>query len=146
MVLPWKLTRRIWEGPVGERRRPTSQNPWRWNPCWPRDASAARKGSDSDQYKPSKMIGQRQPETNLIIWGCKQLVPLPYCSPPRSPFPEKSFALSVGMSPSDSSFSSVRQEPTLGPWKGLPLPATLLEKRNATALKMMLLKVLFLSV
>ena len=51
-------------------------------------------------------------------------VPLPYCSPPRCPFPIKSLALSARVS-SDNSFLSVRQEPTFGAlYGGLPLPTT----------------------
>ena len=42
-------------------------------------------------------------------------VPLPYCSPLQHPFLIKTFILCVS---SDNSFLSVRQEPTLGPWKG----------------------------
>ena len=41
------------------------------------------------------------------------------CSLPRPPFPIKSLALSARVS-LDNSFLSVRQEPTLGPWKESP--------------------------
>ena len=41
------------------------------------------------------------------------------CSLPRRPFPIKSLALSARVS-LDNSFLSVRQEPTLGPWKESP--------------------------
>ena len=46
-------------------------------------------------------------------------VSLPYCSPPRCPFPIKSLALWARVS-LDNSFPSVRQEPGFGPWKGSP--------------------------
>ena len=52
--------------------------------------------------------------TELFSW-----IPLPYCSPPRCPFPIKSLALSARVS-LDNSFPSVRQEPSFGPWKGSP--------------------------
>ena len=44
-------------------------------------------------------------------------VPLPCCSPPWCPFSIKSLAFCVS---TDNSFLSVRQEPTLGLWKGSP--------------------------
>ena len=44
-------------------------------------------------------------------------VSLPYCCPPRCPFPIKSLALSARVSV-DNSFPSIRQEPSFGPWKG----------------------------
>ena len=53
------------------------------------------------------------------MWQSSSWVPLPSCSPPRCPFPIKSLVLSACVS-SDNSFSSVRQEPGLGPWKGSP--------------------------
>ena len=53
-------------------------------------------------------------------------VRLPYCSLPRAPTPhphEVSCFLSMCVS-WNNSFPTVRQEPTLGPWKGVPLSAT----------------------
>lgn len=38
MVLPQKLTGRIWEEIIGRRRWPSSQKPLHWNPSWLRDA------------------------------------------------------------------------------------------------------------
>ena len=62
-------------------------------------------------------------EAELFSW-----VPFPYCSPPGRPFPIKSLALSAHVSPQtihfwillEFRFSSVRQEPAFGPWKGSP--------------------------
>ena len=48
-MLPGRLTGRIWEGPVGGRRPPTSQDPWRWNPHWLRGAPTTRKDPGPDQ-------------------------------------------------------------------------------------------------
>ena len=73
-----------------------------------------------------RRIGQNHPETNPITIKPKTAsrtaeqfswVPLPYCSPPRCPFPIKSLALSARVS-SDNSFLSVRQEPSFRLWKG----------------------------
>ena len=65
-----------------------------------------------------------KPETVNHVAEQFSWVPLPYCSPPRCPFPIKSLALSAHVS-SDNSFLSVRQEPALGALKGgLPLPTT----------------------
>ena len=50
-------------------------------------------------------------------------LPSPSCPPPRQPFPIKPLALTAHVS-SDNSFPSVRQEPTLRPWKGSPIPAS----------------------
>ena len=52
-----------------------------------------------------------------LVGGQFSWVPLPCCSPPGCPFPVKSLALSARVS-SDSSFPSVRQEPSFRPWKG----------------------------
>ena len=52
-----------------------------------------------------------------LVGGQFSWVPLPCCPPPGCPFPIKSLALSARVS-SDSSFPSVRQEPSFRPWKG----------------------------
>ena len=68
-------------------------------------------------------------ETNLITIKPKieshmaeksSWIYLPYCSPPGHPFPINSLALSVCVSPHHS-FLSVKQKPTLEPWKQSPL-------------------------
>ena len=51
-------------------------------------------------------------------------VPLPNCSPPGCPFPNKIPCFVSTCVSSDNSFPSVRQEPSFGPWKGVSLPAT----------------------
>ena len=73
---------------------------------------------------PPEWLARDNPEPNPITIKPKTVshaaeqfswVPLPYCSPPRCPLPIKSLALSARVSP-----LSVRQDPTLGPWKGSP--------------------------
>ena len=61
----------------------------------------------------------KKPETASHLAEQFSWVPLPYSSPPGCPFPIKSLALSARVS-SDNSFPSVRQDPSLGPWKGSP--------------------------
>ena len=98
-----------------------SQNPL-LHPSWLNKACTTRRDSESER------LAKDHPETNPITIKPKTAshvaelfswVPLPYCSPPRCPFPIKSLALSAHVS-SDNSFLSVRQEPSFGPWKGSP--------------------------
>ena len=99
----------------------TSQNPFHWHPSWLTNACTTRKDSESE--------GQTKdnPETNPITIKLETAshmaeqfswVPLPYCSIPGHPFPIKSYCFVNRYVSSDNSFPSVRQEPTLGPWKG----------------------------
>ena len=81
---------------------------------------------------PSQTMGQARPlardkpETNPITINPETAshvaeqfpwVPLPCCPPPR-PLPNKVICFVSTCVSLDSSFLSVRQEPTLGPWKG----------------------------
>ena len=65
-----------------------------------------------------RMTGQKQTLLPLTR-DCEPhgRVPLSCCSLPGCPFPMQSPALLAHVS-SDNSFLSVRQKPTLGPWKG----------------------------
>ena len=109
----------------------TSQNPSLWHPSWLNKACTTRKDSESE------WLAKDNPETNPISVKPKSVshvaeqfswVPLPYCSPPRCPYPIKSLALSAHVSPQKIHFwtllefrlNSVRQEPAFGPWKGSP--------------------------
>ena len=47
-------------------------------------------------------------------------VPLPYCSPPRCPFPIKSLALSAHVSPRTIHFWVLDKSPVSGPGRGPP--------------------------
>ena len=75
LILPPKRIGRMWEGPIGGRRPPTSQDPWRWNPSWQRGMCATKDPeSESDQCGQSKMIGQRQPGNyphSHKSWDCE---------------------------------------------------------------------------
>ena len=61
-----------------------------------------------------------KPETASHMAEHSSWVPSPSCSPPGRPFPKMSLALFSMCVSVDNSFPSVRQEPTLGPWKGSP--------------------------
>ena len=83
---------------------------------WLNKACTTRKNSESER------LAKDNPETNPITikletasHAAEQFswVPLPYCSPPRCPFPIKSLSWSARVS-LDNSLSSVRQEPGLG--------------------------------
>ena len=69
------------------------------------------------------------PETNSITIKPKTAshaaeqfswVPLPYCSPPRCPFPIKSLALSAHVSPRTIHFRVLDKSPISGPGRGPP--------------------------
>ena len=107
---------------------PTSQKPSCWTPSWLRGEHIPRKDPESPNIGQARWLARDNPETNRIVikpesasYMSEQFswVPLPCCSLPRRPFPIESFDLSILVS-SDNSFPSVRQEPTLGPWKGVP--------------------------
>ena len=81
-----------------------------------------------------RMIGQSHPETNPITIKPKTAsyraelfswVPLPTALH-QVPFPNKISCFVSTCVSLDNSVPSVRQEPSFGPWKGFPLPATLL--------------------
>ena len=107
---------------------PTSQKPSCWTPSWLRDEHTTRKDPESPNMGQARGLARDNPDTNHIVikpeiasYMSEQFsqAPLPCCFLPRRPFPIESFDLSVLVS-SDNSFPSVRQEPTLGPCKGVP--------------------------
>ena len=74
-------------------------------------------------------LAKDHPETNPITikletasHAAEQFswVPLPYCSPPRCPFPIKSLALSAHVSPRTIHFRVLDKSPVSGPGRGLP--------------------------
>ena len=120
-------TGRVRERSKGDTTCPTtSQNPSLWHPCWPNKVCTTRKDSESE------WLAKDNPETNpitikpetashvaeLFCW-----VPLTYCSPPECPFPIKSLALSVHVSPQIIHFLVLDKSP-FHVLKGVPLPAT----------------------
>ena len=120
MVLPPKTNRENLRGAKRERRWPTSQSSLLWNPSWLLDAHATRKDPESD-YGPRKMTGQRhktwdcEPHGRAVLLGSLTLL----LSTPV-PLPNKVFCFVSTCVSLDNSFPSVRQEPTLRPWKGFP--------------------------
>ena len=103
----------------------TSQNPSRWHPSW---LNKSRKDSESEglvKDNPETNLITIKPETASRMAEQFSRVPLLYCSPPGHSSPTKSLAVSAHVS-SDNSFPSVRQEPSFGPWKGLPFLQQLL--------------------
>ena len=95
---------------------------------WPpkSDPSILAEREPSGKTLESERLAKDNPEANPITikpetvsHAAEQFswVPLPCCPPPGCPFPIKSLALSARVS-SDSSFPSVRQEPSFRPWKG----------------------------
>ena len=117
-------TGRVRERLKGDTTCPTtSQNPSHWHPSWLNKACTTRKDSESE------WSAKDNPETNPITikpetvsHAAEQFswVPLPYCSPPRCPFPNKISCFVSTCVSLDNSFPSVRQEPSFGPWKGSP--------------------------
>ena len=117
-------TRRVWERSKGDTTcLTTSQSPSLWHPSWLNKACTTRKDSESE------WVAKDNPETNSItikpetaghVAELFSWVPLPYCSPPGCPFPNKiSYFVSICVS-SDISFPSIRQELSVGPWKRSP--------------------------
>ena len=120
-------TGRVWERSKGDTTcLTTSQNSSLLHPSWLSDACTTRKDSELE------WLAKDHPETNPItikqetahqqLQSCSSV--LPYRTILHLvPFPIKFLALSAHVS-LDNSFPSVRQEPSLGPWKGSPFPAT----------------------
>ena len=101
----------------------TSQNHSHWHPSWMNKACTTKKDSESE------WLAKDNPETNPITIKPETVshmaeqfswVPLPYCSPPRRPFPIKSLALSAHVSPRTIHFRVLDKSPVLGPGRGSP--------------------------
>jgi len=96
-------TRRIRERSKGDTTcLTTSQNPFLWHPSWLNKAYTTRKDSESEwlaKDNPETNPITIKPETASHVTELFSWVPLPYCSPPRCPFPIKSLALSADVSP-----------------------------------------------
>ena len=115
-------TRRVWERSKGDTTCPTtSQNPSLWHPSQPNKVCTIRKDSESE------WLAKDNPETNPITIKPETAghmaeqfswVPLPYCSPPRCPFPIKSLALSAHVSPRTIHFRGLDKSPVSGPGRG----------------------------
>ena len=114
-------TRRVLERSKGDIMcLTTSQNPPRCHPSWLSNACSTRMNSvrmakDNLEINPIKI----KPETASHVAEQFSRVLLPYHSPPRH-LSNKIFCLVSSCVSLDNSFPSVRQEPTLRPWKGPP--------------------------
>ena len=116
-------TRRVWERSKGDTTcLTTSQNPFCWHPFWLSNECVTRKDLESE------WLAKDNPKTNPITIKLKTMrhvteefwVPLPYCSPPRCPFPRKPLALSAHVSPQTIYFWVLDKSPLSGPGRGLP--------------------------
>ena len=89
----------------------------RWHPSWLSKACTTRQDSGSERLAKDNLETDpitTEPETSNRLWqSCSPGFPYPNCSPPGCPF--CCFVSTCGSS--DDSFLSVRQEPTLRPWK-----------------------------
>ena len=113
-------TGRIWERSKEDVTCPTtSQNPPCWNSSWLSSVCTPRNDPKSDWLARVNWESNPVTETARHVTEQFSCVLLPCCSLPGLPFPIKSLALSAHVSV-DKSFLSVKQEPTLRPWKGSP--------------------------
>ena len=94
-----------------------------WHPCWLNKACTTRKDSESEwlakDYSETNTItikpATAKPCDRAVLLGSLTLL-----LSARVPFPNKiSCFFSICVS-SDNSFLCVRQEPSVGPWKGSP--------------------------
>ena len=99
----------------------SSQNPSCWSPSWLSDAGTTRKTLNENDWPETTQKTISSPE-NLRLGAARQSsssgFPYPWLFMGH-PFPIKSLALLTCIS-LDNLFPSVRQEPTLRPWKGPP--------------------------
>ena len=116
-------TGRVQERSKGDTTCPTtSQNPSHCHPSLLSNVRTTRKDSEPE------WLAKDNPETNPIIIKptvshvAEQFswVPLPYCSLPGHPFPNKISCFVNTCVSSDNSFLSIRPESTFWPWKGFP--------------------------
>lgn len=125
MVLPWRLTRSKWEGPIGGRRKPASQDPWCWNPSWLRGVCYQEGPWARPNMGLARWLARDNPDTNPITRKpetashlAELLDSLTLLFSTQLPLPNKVFCF-VSMCVSlDNSLPHVRQERVLRPWMG----------------------------
>ena len=131
-----KLTRRIWEGPKGERRCQPIICPTNLPESFALEPFLAERcmhHQEGPWVRPNmgqtRWLARDNPETNSITIKPETVshmaeqfswVPLPCCSPPWRPFPIKSFALSARVSPQTIHFWVLDKSPVLDPGRGPP--------------------------
>ena len=117
-------TRRTRKRSKGDTTCPTtSQNPSRRHPYWLNKVHTTRKDSESEWLAKDNMETNPitiKPETASHLAEQFSWIPLPYCSPPRHPFPIKSLALSAHVSPQTIHFRVLDKSSLSGPGRGLP--------------------------
>ena len=88
---------------------------------WTRRVPPGRALSQNDWLKTTrKLIPSHKTRDRESCGRAVLLVPLPYCSQPRCPFPIKSLALSAHVSPQTIHLWVSDKSPVLGPGKGPP--------------------------
>ena len=98
-------------------------DPALWHPSWLNKVSITRKDSESEwlaKDNPETNPVTIKPETASHMAEQFSWVPLPYCSPPGCPFPIKSLALSIHVSPQTIHFRVLDKSPVSGPGRGPP--------------------------
>ena len=101
----------------------TSQNPSVWHPSWLNKVCSTRKDSESEwlsKDNPEMNPITIKPETSSHVAELFSWVPLPYCSPPRCPFPIKSLALSAHVSLQTILSPVLDKSPVSSPGRGPP--------------------------
>ena len=117
-------TGRVQERSKGDTTCPTtSQHPSLWHPSWLNKACTTRKDSESEWLAKENLETNPitiKPKTASHVTELFTWVPLPYCSPPRCPFPIKSPALSAHASPQTIHFRVLDKSLVSGPGRGPP--------------------------
>ena len=105
----------------------TSQYPSCWHPSWLSNPCTTRKDSESEWLAKDNQEANPttiKPETASHVAKHFSWVPLVCSLLPSNLFPNKISCFVSSYVSLDNSFPSVKQEPTRGPWKGFPIPAT----------------------
>ena len=97
---------------------------------WTRCAPPGRTLSQKDLLKTNPIT--IKPEAANHVAELFSWVPLPYCFPPRCPFPIKSLALSAHVSPRTIHFQVLDKSPVSGPGRGLPFCNIYIKIRGET--------------
>ena len=97
---------------------------------WTRCARPGRTLSQKDLLKTNLIT--IKPEAGSHVAELFSWVPLPYCSPPRCPFPVKSLALSAHVSPWTIHFQVLDKSPVSGPGRCPPFCNIYIKIRRET--------------
>ena len=116
-------TRRVQERSKEDTTCPTtSQNPSLWYPSWLNKVCTTSKDSESEwlakdnpETNPITIKPETPSQVTAVLLGSLTLLLSTWV-----PCPDKISCVVNTCDSSDNSFSSVRQEPSFGPWKGSP--------------------------